>query len=185
MSVRPFIVDPHVSIDIAALSIAGGPDLLDFLKPPVQTFQDFIVLTGRAFRNIFRAPHYVDDILLQMDTIGVGSLPIVMLIGLFSGLIMGLQMARALAHLRRARADRADRFLHSDSRTGAGAGGAAGGGPQRQRHRQRTRIDESDRADRRHARAGHRSDSETGDAAADRDGRDAAAADRSSRISSG
>src|SRR5271165_4652786 len=32
-----------------------------------------------------------------MDAIGVGSLPIVMLIGLFSGLIMGLQMSRALA----------------------------------------------------------------------------------------
>src|SRR5271165_6634391 len=32
-----------------------------------------------------------------MDAIGVGSLPIVMLIGLFSGLIMGLQMARALS----------------------------------------------------------------------------------------
>lgn len=38
----------------------------------------------------------MDDILIQMDTIGVGSLPIVMLIGLFSGLIMGSQMARAL-----------------------------------------------------------------------------------------
>jgi len=47
--------------------------------------------------NIFRSPHYVDDILIQMDVIGVGSLPIVMLIGLFSGLIMGSQMARALA----------------------------------------------------------------------------------------
>jgi len=70
--------------------------LLDILKPPVKTFQDFIILSGRAFRNIFRAPHYVDDILLQMDTIGVGSLPIVMLIGLFSGLVMGLQMSRAL-----------------------------------------------------------------------------------------
>ncbi len=71
--------------------------MLDFLKPPVQTFQDFIVLTGRAFRNIFRSPHYVDDILLQMDAIGVGSLPIVLFIGLFSGLVMGLQLSRTLA----------------------------------------------------------------------------------------
>jgi phospholipid/cholesterol/gamma-HCH transport system permease protein len=71
--------------------------LLDFLKPPVQAFQDFIVLSGRAIGNVFRAPHYAGDIFLQMDTIGVGSLPIVMLIGLFSGLIMGLQMSRALA----------------------------------------------------------------------------------------
>ena len=70
--------------------------MLDFLKPPVESFQDFMMLTGRAVRNIFRSPHYGDDILIQMDTIGVGSLPIVALIGLFSGLIMGQQMARAL-----------------------------------------------------------------------------------------
>lgn len=70
--------------------------MLDFLKTPVESFQDFIILSGRAVRNIFRSPHYNDDILLQMDIIGVGSLPIVMLIGLFSGLIMGLQMGRAL-----------------------------------------------------------------------------------------
>jgi phospholipid/cholesterol/gamma-HCH transport system permease protein len=70
--------------------------LLDLLKAPVESFQDFITLTGRAFRNLFRSPHYVDDVLIQMDAIGFGSLPIVMLIGLFSGLIMGQQMARAL-----------------------------------------------------------------------------------------
>src|SRR6202142_1034248 len=48
-------------------------------------------------RNIFRAPHYTDDILLQMDAIGVGSLFIVSLIGFFSGVVMALQMSRALA----------------------------------------------------------------------------------------
>jgi phospholipid/cholesterol/gamma-HCH transport system permease protein len=54
-------------------------------------------LSGRAFRNIFRSPHYADDILLQMDAIGVGSLFIVSLIGFFSGIVMALQMSRALA----------------------------------------------------------------------------------------
>jgi phospholipid/cholesterol/gamma-HCH transport system permease protein len=71
--------------------------LLDFLKPAVENFQEFILLTGRAIRNIFRSPHYADDIFLQMDVIGVGSLPIVCLIGLFSGLVMAMQMARALS----------------------------------------------------------------------------------------
>ena len=47
-------------------------------------------------RNIFRSPHYADDVFLQMDAIGWGSLPIVMLIGLVSGVIMAMQMARAL-----------------------------------------------------------------------------------------
>ncbi len=71
--------------------------MLDFLKTPVASFQDFVVLSGRAFANVFRSPHYDDDIFIQMDTIGTGSLPIVMFIGLFSGLIMGLQTSRALA----------------------------------------------------------------------------------------
>jgi len=71
--------------------------LLDFLKSPVETFQEFLFLSGRAFRNIIRSPHYSDDILLQMDAIGVGSLFIVSLIGFFSGVVMALQMSRALS----------------------------------------------------------------------------------------
>ena len=70
--------------------------MLDILKPPVEAFQDFILLSIRAVRNIFRSPHYADDIFIQMDVIGVGSLFIVSLIGLFSGIVMALQMARAL-----------------------------------------------------------------------------------------
>ena len=55
------------------------------------------MLAGRAFRNIFRSPHYGDDITLQMDTIGVGSLQIVAITGFFSGAVMALQMYHALA----------------------------------------------------------------------------------------
>jgi phospholipid/cholesterol/gamma-HCH transport system permease protein len=70
--------------------------LLDFLKPPVLTIQEFFQLTGRAFLNLPRRPHYFKDIILQMDIIGVGSLPIVLLTGFFSGVVMALQMSRAL-----------------------------------------------------------------------------------------
>lgn len=66
------------------------------MKSPVLAFQDFFLLAGRAIRNIFRRPHYFDDISLQMDSIGVGSLPIVVLTGFFSGAILALQMSRAL-----------------------------------------------------------------------------------------
>ena len=55
-------------------------------------------MPGTAIRNIFRRPHYSDDIFIQMDQIGVGSLPIVILTGFFSGAVMALQMSRALAH---------------------------------------------------------------------------------------
>ncbi len=68
-----------------------------FLVRFLLTIQDFYLLTGRAIRNIFRKPHYTDDIILQMDSIGVGSLLIVVLTGFFSGAVMTLQLARALA----------------------------------------------------------------------------------------
>lgn len=70
--------------------------MLDLLKSPIVTFQDFIFLGGRAFRNLFRSPHYTDDIFIQADIIGFGSLPIVLLTGVFTGAVMGLQMSRAL-----------------------------------------------------------------------------------------
>jgi len=70
--------------------------LLDFLKPAVESFQEFLFLAIRAVRNIFRTPHYADDIFQQMDVIGVGSLFIVCLIGLFTGVIMAMQMSRML-----------------------------------------------------------------------------------------
>ncbi len=71
--------------------------MLDFLKGPVSAAQEFFQLTGRALQNIARRPHYWDDVFLQMDTIGVGSLPIVVMTGFFSGAVMALQMSRALA----------------------------------------------------------------------------------------
>ena len=71
--------------------------LLDILKGPVQAIQDFMILAGQSIRNLFRRPYYLDDILIQMDTIGVGSLPIAVMTGFFSGAVMALQMGRALA----------------------------------------------------------------------------------------
>lgn len=71
--------------------------MLDILKGPILAIQDFYVLLGNAMRNVFRGPHYWDDVLLQMDTIGVGSLWITSMTGFFSGAVMALQMGHALA----------------------------------------------------------------------------------------
>src|SRR2546425_9454385 len=71
--------------------------LFDFLKGPFLAIQEFYILAGAALRNIFRSPHYGDDIFIQMDRIGVGSLPIVILTGFFSGAVLALQMSRALS----------------------------------------------------------------------------------------
>ncbi len=70
--------------------------MLDFLKGPILNLQNFIVLSGRAMMNIFRPPHYANDIFLQMETIGFGSVPLILLTGLFTGAVITLQMSRAL-----------------------------------------------------------------------------------------
>lgn len=70
--------------------------MLDILKGPIQAIQEFYELAGRSIRNVVRKPHYLDDILLQMESIGVGSVPIILLTGFFSGAVMAMQMGRGL-----------------------------------------------------------------------------------------
>lgn len=48
---------------------------------------------GRVIRTAFTKPAYVRDFLQQLDTIGVGSLFIVVLTGLFTGMVLALQSA--------------------------------------------------------------------------------------------
>src|SRR5581483_5141600 len=96
-------VSPFVCMRLAAsrlygsIGFTGGARLLDLLRAPVEAVQDFIVLSGRALKNVVRPPHYMDDVMLQMEIIGVGSLPIVILIGFFTGLVITMQMSRALS----------------------------------------------------------------------------------------
>ena len=71
--------------------------MLDLLKEPVYSIQEFCLLAGRAFKNIFRGPHYTDDIAFQMDAIGVGSLLVCVVVGFFSGSVMALEMYQALS----------------------------------------------------------------------------------------
>jgi phospholipid/cholesterol/gamma-HCH transport system permease protein len=55
--------------------------------------QDYSILCGHAIANIFTPPHYPMDLIDQMDNIGVGSLPIVVLTGFFIGAVTVLQTA--------------------------------------------------------------------------------------------
>lgn len=55
--------------------------------------QDYAVLCLQSIASVFSAPHYVQDLLSQMDNIGVGSLPIVVLTGFFIGAVLVLQTA--------------------------------------------------------------------------------------------
>jgi phospholipid/cholesterol/gamma-HCH transport system permease protein len=63
------------------------------IKQWLVVVQDYSELVLRSIANIFTPPRYPADLLDQMDVIGVGSLPIVILTGFFIGAVMVLQTA--------------------------------------------------------------------------------------------
>src|SRR5258708_8569598 len=68
----------------------------DVAKEKVQAVQDYTLLSAHSIANIFRKPLYVADIILEADLIGVGWLPIVVLIGFFTGAVLAVQSANTL-----------------------------------------------------------------------------------------
>jgi phospholipid/cholesterol/gamma-HCH transport system permease protein len=58
--------------------------------------QSFALLSFRVLANLFTRPVYFREIILQMDRIGVGSLPIVLLTGFFTGAVLAIQSEGAL-----------------------------------------------------------------------------------------
>jgi phospholipid/cholesterol/gamma-HCH transport system permease protein len=67
-----------------------------FLKRKILSLQEFTLLAVETVTDLLTPPRYLIDTLLQMDVIGVGSLPIVLLTGLFTGAVLALQTYRTL-----------------------------------------------------------------------------------------
>lgn len=65
--------------------------LLRAAKVSVLKVQDYSKLSYRSLTNLATRPRYLQDTLDQMDDMGVGSLPIVLLSGFFIGAVMVLQ----------------------------------------------------------------------------------------------
>src|SRR5882762_7906069 len=68
----------------------------EFARETVQSVQEYSVLAARAIGGLFRRPRYFADIVYQADLIGFGSLPIVVLTGLFTGAVLALNSAHTL-----------------------------------------------------------------------------------------
>src|SRR6266404_5021230 len=68
-----------------------GEVLTDAFKQLLSDIQDYSEMAGRSLANLATGPRYFQDILDQMDDIGVGSLPIVLMAGFFIGAVMVLQ----------------------------------------------------------------------------------------------
>jgi len=55
-----------------------------------------VLLSARGTSALLTRPRYPNEILAQMDSLGVGSLSIVILTGLFTGMVLALQSAASL-----------------------------------------------------------------------------------------
>src|ERR1700721_591366 len=64
-----------------------------FAKQTIASVQEYSILSWRAIANLFSRPRYWADIYTQMDSIGVGSTPIIVLTGFFTGCVLPPQPA--------------------------------------------------------------------------------------------
>jgi phospholipid/cholesterol/gamma-HCH transport system permease protein len=70
--------------------------LADALKRPIFTLQDYVLLSVQAILDIFTPPLYWTDTLIQMDIIGVGSIPIIIAAFFSIGGVLVLNTANQL-----------------------------------------------------------------------------------------
>ena len=89
MADTPLQVTGRQAKPVEAVSI--GTVLTDAAKQLLANVQDYAEIALRALGNIATGPRYFQDTLDQMDDIGVGSLPIVLMSGFFIGAVMVLQ----------------------------------------------------------------------------------------------
>jgi phospholipid/cholesterol/gamma-HCH transport system permease protein len=86
-------VEPEPRRRFAAIGSALGIPVRGFFG----YFGDHAMMLGQAFLWLFRPPFRLRLFLDQMEFIGVGSLPIIGLVGLFSGMVSAQQTIRALS----------------------------------------------------------------------------------------
>ena len=67
-----------------------------YAKSIIASVQEYSLLTWHALSAIFSPPRYIADTFTQMDYVGFGSLPIVILTGFFTGCVLTLQSATSL-----------------------------------------------------------------------------------------
>jgi phospholipid/cholesterol/gamma-HCH transport system permease protein len=73
-----------------------GRRLGERLKRGVLSVQAYVELSARALYAGVTPPRYANEILAQMDSLGVGSLSIVVLTGMFTGMVLALQSSATL-----------------------------------------------------------------------------------------
>ena len=70
---------------------------MNLLKKFLFELQEIFLLILASFTRLRKKPYYFKEIIKQMDSIGVGSLPIVLLTGFFTGAVLALQTSNTLS----------------------------------------------------------------------------------------
>jgi phospholipid/cholesterol/gamma-HCH transport system permease protein len=70
--------------------------LLDWSKAALLEVQEFVRMIAQTGRALVSRPYYFRDIVEQFDAIGVGSMTVVLLTGMFTGMVLALQSGLTL-----------------------------------------------------------------------------------------
>ena len=65
--------------------------MIDWIKAALLEVQEYFRMVGRTGRALVTRPFYYRDIVEQLNIIGIGSLTVVVLTGLFTGMVLALQ----------------------------------------------------------------------------------------------
>ena len=65
--------------------------VLEWTKAGLLEVQEYMRMVGRAGRALVTRPFYYRDVIEQFDIIGVGSMTVVLLTGMFTGMVLALQ----------------------------------------------------------------------------------------------
>ena len=70
--------------------------LIEWFKRALLELQEYVRLCAAAIRGTFTRPFYARDVIEQIDSIGLGSLTVVLLTGFFTGAVLALQSGMTL-----------------------------------------------------------------------------------------
>src|SRR5687768_5762234 len=65
--------------------------LQDWAKAGLLEVQEYLYMVGKSARALVTRPFYYRDVVEQFDVIGVGSMTVVLLTGMFTGMVLALQ----------------------------------------------------------------------------------------------
>ena len=68
-----------------------GGGFVEWLKSALLEVQEYVYMVGKFGRGLVTPPFYYRDVIQQFDAIGVGSLTVVLLTGMFTGMVLALQ----------------------------------------------------------------------------------------------